>query len=826
MPDQFVSVNKSEMVLLRVIPHTSVLNSSNRKLWRILHDLLAVDDPLSRRLSRDGLRLTYRLRDSIWWVVTMRAEVDADGAHRSLEFYCLVPAPFAEVFIAKIRTHEQWRRCTVQEVAPSELGLPEGDDVEAWSLKLARHDMFSLAIDYSRQMSPIRDLMLVSRELDPGDTAALALRLEAVGRRRWQSMAEWVWDEWNAGRVPQRRALDPSRLWRTLWQGFSTLAQELKALADDVMRAVELSFFPAKAGQDSVRPAALQLPDPERQALLVNGALAAETHHKANLPVFRADLLALIRARTPARRLMLAHSVASAFSDLAGDNRLQPIQVRLHYVNDGPFRLPTYWERDPNLLSTDEVGRLVQLPTADVQEEFRECLESNRSVEVEVPAPFRGESGLFAGTVTVKGTSTPVYVPMANLDMGMTPRVLIGSPRMGKDMCAVNWVVEAAIKHGHGAVVLDVVDERQGHRGMADAIRDHLPPEKVVDLNLGDYSHPIPITLDGVVSGREERIAADRLAKELMGFLLGDEGAEQHQTREYLRAVAKAAKGDLLGIKLLLTNDTYRQTEIGRLQKMGWDTTMLEELDGMQPGRRGQVTGPILVRLSEITEDEALRPMFLQRRRPETDLRRWLAESRVVVYRVPTGDLGESTVRLLAHWLAMTVFLTKLSMGAGNSPPTWFVLNEPHQYLSPGFTHFAKRMLAEGPKYRLAPLFLLHNLRQLPQDFVEVLMSSSLNWHLFKNSNAYVYDRLETYLAPTFTPQTAMQATQRFHFIGVWLDQTGEYQTPFLAAAPPLVWERYPTHRNEWLTLRHSRQYGRPFAEVEAEIQQRRRAYA
>ncbi len=817
-----LTVVQNELVLLRVIPHASTLNSQNRKLWRVLHDLLAADDPLARRLTRDGLRFTYRLRDSVYWVVTMRADAGDDGPVRRVQFYVLLPKPFAEVFTAKLRTHEQWKRCTVQEVAPEALALP--GEADLYALKLARHDMFSLHVDYSRQTSPIRDLLLVTGEMQPGDRAALVVRLEAIGRRRWQALSEYAWDEWNAGRVPQRRTFDPARLWRSLWAGFAAVAAEAKALVDDFMTAVEASFFQGRS-QEGRQAAPLALPDPERQALLVNGDLSRETHGKRNLPVFRVDLLALVAASTEARRNMLAHSLSSAFGELAGDNRLQPVRVRLSYTQHGAFRLPDLIDRDPNLLSVDEVGRVIQLPTAEVQEEFSDVLEVNRAVEVPVPPAFAGPGGIYAGTATLKGEVYPVHVPTDNLDMLMTPRVLIGSPRMGKDMAAVNWVVEAALQHGHGAVVLDVIDERHGHRGMADALRDHLPPEKVIDLDLGDFSHPVPITLDGVTTTKDARIAADRLAKEVMAFFMDGAGAEQHQTREYLRAAAKTVAGDLLGIKLILTNPAYRRQRIAALQAQNWDTTLLEEFDRMSEGRQGQVAGPVLVRLGEILEDEALRPMFCQRPRPGASLRRWLQEGKVVLYRVPARDLSEPSVRILAHWLTMTVFLTKLALG-GAGAPTWFILNEPHQYLSPGFIHFAARMLAEGPKYRLAPMFLIHNLKQLPGDFVEILMSSSLNWHVFKNSNAYVYERLAQYLQPTFTPASAMTATQRFHYIAVWLDGNGEYQTPFVVQAPALVWERYETRRNEWLTRRHSRQYGRPYAEVEAEIRERHRAGA
>lgn len=817
-----IDITRNELVLLRIIPHSSVLNSQNRKLWRVLHDLLAVDDPLTRRLRRDGLRFTYQLRDAVYWVVTMQAESGDDGPVRLIKFFVLLPKPFAEVFTAKLRTQEQWRRCTVQEADPEALGMPQCPGLDLYSLKLARHDMFSLHTDYSRQTSPVRDLLQVSGEMQPGDYAGLFVKLEAVGRRRWQALSEYAWDEWHAGLVPQRLVFDTARLWRTAWAGLSGVAAEVKALVDDFLDAMEGAFFPGRT-QQRRQQAVMALPDPERQALLVNGELSRETTGKRNLPVFRTTILALVGAGTQARQNMLAHSIGSAFGELAGDNRLQPVKVRLTYTQNGPFLLPDHMDRDASLLSTDEVGRIVQLPTAEVQDEFKDSMEANRAVEVAVPAAFTDPAGVFAGVAEVKGQQSPVYAPMRNMDMGGTPRVFIGSPRMGKDMAAVNWVVEAALQLGHGAVVFDVIDERNGHRGMSDGLRDHLPPERLVDLNLGDFDYPVPVTLEGITNTTNERISADRMAKELISFFL--DSTDQHQTREYLRAAAKAAAGDLLGIQLVLTNKDYRAMKISGMQAAGMDTTLLEDFHAMSEGKQGQVAGPILVRLGEILEDEALRPMFCQRPRAEARLRQWMQEGKVVLYRVPARDLGASAVRTLAHWLAMVVFLNKLALG-GAGAHTWFILNEPHQYLSQGFVHFCQRMLAEGPKYRLAPVFLVHNLKQLPGDFVEILMSGTLNWHVFKNTNAYVYERLAQYLAPTFTPETAMQATKRFQYIAVWLDESGEYQTPFMVRAPSLVWDRYPTRKNEWLTARHSRQYGRPYADVEAEIRGRSRAGA
>jgi Spy/CpxP family protein refolding chaperone len=71
-----LEIKETDHVLLRIIPHRNTLNSSNRRLWRVLHELLAVKDPWLARLSHEGRRWVYRVRDDIWWVMTLRADVN------------------------------------------------------------------------------------------------------------------------------------------------------------------------------------------------------------------------------------------------------------------------------------------------------------------------------------------------------------------------------------------------------------------------------------------------------------------------------------------------------------------------------------------------------------------------------------------------------------------------------------------------------------------------------------------------------------------------------------------------------------------------------
>ena len=75
---------EQERTLLRIIPHRSTLNSMNRRIWFILHGLMAQYNPVRARLVRDGLHFTLYSKQDIWWVVSIKAEQINDVDPRPL----------------------------------------------------------------------------------------------------------------------------------------------------------------------------------------------------------------------------------------------------------------------------------------------------------------------------------------------------------------------------------------------------------------------------------------------------------------------------------------------------------------------------------------------------------------------------------------------------------------------------------------------------------------------------------------------------------------------------------------------------------------------
>src|SRR5690606_5564293 len=186
------------------------------------------------------------------------------------------------------------------------------------------------------------------------------------------------------------------------------------------------------------------------------------TKAKRNQPVFKTWLHVGISAADEVKRGMLAASVSSAYGSMSGDNVLEPVKINVRSRRDSTLDKLMY-----NVMSADETGKLVQLPTADLQDEYESLMVVNRRVEIEIPRVFLDPSGIFAGTATDRGTTHNVYVSTKNADRLFYPRAFVGMQGMGKDQAIINYEVEAIRKRGIGAIIPDVIDERNGHRGMS-----------------------------------------------------------------------------------------------------------------------------------------------------------------------------------------------------------------------------------------------------------------------------------------------------------------------------------------------------------------------
>lgn len=276
----------------------------------------------------------------------------------------------------------------------------------------------------------------------------------------------------------------------------------------------------------------------------------------------------------------------------------------------------------------------------------------------------------------------------------------------------------------------------------------------------------------------------------------------------------------------MFTSEIFRNKIVKEKQEI-FDTDIWEQYNALSDSQQQSIYTPVMRRIGQIMSSEFLKPIFCQRPNQTLDLFKLIDEGKVIIFRMKSGLMSQRVIETLCYWIVLVCFLIKLAQDgkSKHNSGTFLVLNEPHQYLTDNLAHFIERIFAEGPKYRLTPLLIFHNFKQFKKfpGFVDMMKSSSLNWHIFKNTNEDVYKELyQGYLSRTFeTPQQAFEATKRFQYIGVFLDSEGGYYDPFVADALPMIMDRYPTLDNSHLTLEHSKMYGRPIKEVLEEIRQR-----
>jgi hypothetical protein len=418
----------------------------------------------------------------------------------------------------------------------------------------------------------------------------------------------------------------------------------------------------------------------------------------------------------------------------------------------------------------------------------------------------------------------------------------------GKDTAIQNFVVEGSLNHNISFIAIDQVN-KEGLQGMANGIRDSLPPEKIIDIDLSDENYLPPLDLTEIMT-KIGRKGADRFANELIDFF-GDVES-MGQSRKILRAFAQASNGSLYNIKRLLEEESFRAETAKRLREEG-KPRIAEELEKYlseyelveKKNSKGEITSSdwkctkdgqktldgkavaILNRLDEFMGDSTLFEIFAQPPKREMNLEQWMREGKVIIFRVPDRILSTVAVRTLVHWITLKVLMTRMLMTVEDQGNGAFIIfNEPQTYLSenPGLAKLLSRIAVQGRKERLGSIFACHHLGQL-KEISEDLISGGVNWLLFKNDNENTFKKLETQLDP-ITIATALNIpntkTTR-HAICI-LNFGGERKPAFLVRMLKPSYIRYKPYDNSFLTKRHSRLYGRHFEEIERLIDEKETA--
>lgn len=790
---------QNEMVTFRIKPHAGITNN-NKRLWKAIYQLFSMYESLSTRREKWN-SLTYREKDLFWYDIVFRQ----DKGKRSIEFYVTTTEYLGEKLKRKL---ENKMDATFEKVEAATLQVPKENTIVN-EVKYLKHDIFSINTNTQNDhQTPIAAILNAVDELqNDGDFARLSICAEAVNRSQWIKNAGWAVEKMGKGKVPQRATINGKKVYNAGKIVFSNVLNEINSVLVDAFQAMQNVFFKSDKNFDKKKvidkPFSLEDEIGTRK-------LSGASLEKMNLPVMKTRIRIASHSADRLTRETLAESLGLAFSEVAENNELQAFRARsrCYEIIDelNTFRLSpvTAYDGNVNLMSTDELAKIaLQMPQKDLQRRYNDALSVKSRIEAHVPVVFRKDDGLYLGKAEYKDTSIPIYFPMSNPDEFYRGYVLIGGQGAGKDTAAKNLVVEGNLKHNISFIIPEVIVE-EGERGMADGIRDSLPPERVIDLDFGDPDYIIPLDLTEVLP-KLGRDGGSRFADEISDFL---NMGELTRSKHILKVVAKASGGSLMNIKRLIEEEGFREEVTNKLIDDG-NLRLAEDL--VKLGSQDEIMSkadPILSRLGDFFDNDKLHDIFCQPPKPEVNFAEWMQQGKVIICRIPARKLGQPAARTLVHWLTLKVVMTRMLMSKKEqSNGAFIVFNEPEQYATEGLTALMGRIGTEFRKEQMGSLYAFHHWNKLPTSLQENLQGGGVQQFLFANDHKKTFELSEHRFSDTIPLEEAVKIP--VHHAIVSVRAGGDLQPAFIVHMAPPVSKRFQQYDNSFLTKRHSRMYGR-----------------
>jgi hypothetical protein len=727
-----------EMIQFQITPDRTADNKKVHDLFRSLSSFYA--SPLDVLIGK-------KVSGAFWWDVMIKND--------NIKYYCTFPAEWKHEIILHLQN--TWPLCSIEQV-PFQTLIPEASDV--CEMKYRLNNIFALKTDRRLEIEPLNSILSITHEMQDGDLARLSICAQPTGRIDWQDWAERMHKEFKKGRTPRRTRLSKRDIFISLGELITSLLQN----ALDVLHTA-ISNEPPK--QEQVN-------DYEKRLLLIDGSLSRGTLNKIKSPTFKTYIRIASSSTDSNRQRVILRALSNSFNDLTEDNeleredihdKLKPIIIR--ELNSYRISLPTRLDFDKNVMSNEELGRLVEMPTAAIQDTFKDQMETLDSRQIKVPEILT-KKGLLLGEVNYKKESVPVYMPIKNLDQLCLPTTVIGGMGSGKTKgFACNRAIEF-VQHGFSSLIVDPAKSE-----VWEQIRHALPERNRRRILLGKDI----ISLDFREALRSPS-GRGRLAQIILAFFDDNTDSAGAQTQRFLRAAIMGMKlGKLREIMQIFIDKTYREEVITGM-KEGIHKQTLVEFNGYETGRQRQILAPILNRLDIILGDPYLEKCM------ESDdgidmvdilNHREMCTVIDVPDRLNTREAKDILINLISFKIDSAMALRT------DEFPFAVIYDEPHQYLRSA--KLWENVAVESRKYRLAYTWLFHSWEQIPNKLSQIIKDAGPHFVLYSSSKA-TYKGLLEEISP-FNVEDGLH-TKQYHAICA-LKVGSNRLSPFIAHMTPPI---------------------------------------
>jgi hypothetical protein len=792
-----------EFVTLKVTPERNIRNYNNEIIFDALSDLY---EPLSKRLGRQkflSLKLHYKPLPRIYYDILYKPD--------EVTFYFTVPKEWENLFKQKI--DRAWEHSAIEVV--QELPKFNIEKTIAAEMTYLRNSVFSMKTDKDDN-DPLNDQLTIVDYMKEGDRLRVNLCMEPTSLKDWFDQCDDAYNQIKKGQMPRKPYELLSNKKELFWRTVEVIIREL---ADVVLGIFDDS------GTEYTAPK-----DPMLEMLMSKGHLSPSTNHKMGSHSFITTIHVLSESDDEQRRDTNLRTVCNSYKSLKQDNELVRQEItggvlgkRLRDI----FERRRIWSPSPNIMSNKECGKLVQLPTAGLQERYPIPNISTR--EFEIPSIlFDSSKGYPFAYYTYKCKESLVHIPYNDPDELCLPTVAIAGMGQGKTKgMAANTALELFL-NGFSVIAVDVAKGEMMNEILSVLPKDKL--DKVVYLDFSNKDYPIPLDWCEVRL-YNQRTAMQRLTSELAYFLKSTADPAGDRTRMYLELAAKTVFSvpgtTIFDIPMVLKSKEHRHKLLAKIDDPGVKAEWMD-YETLSDIQQREFYRPVLFRLNTIMGDQALKNILCQpsktdeNNEPLINFRKWMDEGYLVLIKAKKTAFGEQGLNDLMAFITAKVWLAALTRDEDQEyRPCAYILDEPQQYLSGSANHF-EQMFTESRKWRLKLFFLFHSwvqLKQSDKDLARLLKSALCHWHIYSTSEEELKE-MKAYIKP-YDIDEALAVKK--HWAINHLRIGGDYCT-FIARMLPPPSDRLPNVDNSNIPLDHSMRYGTWYEIVEKELHDKERS--
>lgn len=433
------------------------------------------------------------------------------------------------------------------------------------------------------------------------------------------------------------------------------------------------------------------------------GVRYAVTHTPA--PGRDADPAAVRRRLT-----VLAHGLASAYGLFTSRNRL-----RRHRMRHPAAVLAQRSFSRGFLLSADELAVLAALPTDQAVPGLDRARAKAVPAPITVPTGGRGTKVL--GRAEVGGHTVALRVVDAREHLH-----IIGATGSGKSTEMTHLACDD-VAAGRGVVIIDPKGD------LALDILDRLPASVADRLVLIDPDQDGGATLNPLL-GEDDDLVVDNIVSIFSKIFQRHWGPRIDDVlRVACLTLMRHANPTLTLVPPLLTDKQFRAAFTADLADPEGLMGFWVWYESMPPPLRAQVIGPVLARLRAFLLRDFVRATLGTARSSFT--MSTVLDGGILIARLPKGQLGEETAKLLGSLLFASVWqaaTARARLPEDRRRDATVYIDEAHNVLN--LAGSVGDMLAEARGYHLSLVLAHQNLSQLPRD-TQLALSANARSKLF-----------------------------------------------------------------------------------------------